>query len=301
MKKGMVFNIQRFCIHDGPGIRTTIFLKGCNLHCFWCHNPESLDPQPELQYFPDKCIACLKCVEVCPSKAHEVKNGKKIFDRSKCRLCFKCTELCYAEALVKCGRETGIDETVAECLKDKEFYEQSKGGVTASGGEPLLQVDFLTEVFKKLKKEKIHTAIETAGNVDFRVFEEILPFLDLIIMDVKAFDREIHKKGTGVENVRILENLKELTQKNVPFIIRIPIIRGVNDDLEDLKKIADMLKEMKNIQYVELLKFHTYAGGKYLSLGKEYKCDSIKEISPQDAEKIKQTLLKSTHKVVSRF
>jgi pyruvate formate lyase activating enzyme len=297
---GLIFNIQRFSIHDGPGIRTTVFFKGCNLHCLWCHNPESIETYPELQCFPNKCIGCLKCVEACKPGAHSVENGNKVFNRAKCALCFKCTEVCNAEVLIKSGREYTVDEVVKECLADKKFYDDSNGGVTASGGEPLLQADFLAEVFNRLKHEHVHTCIQTAGNVNFKTIEKVLPYTDLVMLDIKSGDPEKHKQFTGVSNKQILSNLDELNRKQVSLIIRIPVVPGVNDSPADMEQIAALVKD-KNVQYIELLKFHSYASGKYNSLGREYKCYVTEDVAPDKAMQIVEALSKSGKRIISNI
>ena len=200
--KAMLFDIQRGSYVDGPGIRTTVFFKGCNLDCKWCHNPESKSADRQMLFYSDKCTGCGKCVSVCPNK------GKK------CELCGKCALFCPRDARKLCGREYGIEEVMRELLRDKCFYENSGGGVTFSGGECMLQIDFLSEILRECKTEGIHTAVDTAGNVPFSYFERILPFTDLFLYDIKAISAEKHKEGTGADNARILENAKRLSEKS---------------------------------------------------------------------------------------
>lgn len=267
--KGLIFNIQRFSIHDGPGIRTTVFFKGCSLRCFWCHNPESIHPHPQIQLFLQKCIGCGKCFEICPVGAHCMIDGERVFLRELCRNCGKCAEICYADALVLAGKWLTAREVMDEVEKDKPFYENSDGGVTISGGEPLLQADFARALLEECKKEGLHTVVDTAGNVPWEAFEKVLPFTDLFLYDLKAADEEFHRHVTGAGNARILDNLKKLANSDKNIWIRIPIIPGVNDKVEEMEKLLMIIKELKQIEYVELLPFHRLGEGKYTSLDME--------------------------------
>lgn len=251
--KAMLFDIQRGSYVDGPGIRTTVFFKGCNLDCKWCHNPESKSADRQMLFYSDKCTGCGKCVSVCPNK------GKK------CELCGRCAFFCPRDARKLCGREYGIEEVMRELLRDKCFYENSGGGVTFSGGECMLQIDFLSEILRECKTEGIHTAVDTAGNVPFSYFERILPFTDLFLYDIKAFSAEKHKEGTGADNARILENAKRLSGKSKIFF-RIPVIGGFNDEETEMQKIADFLKDIY-YEKVELLPYHALGEHKYRALG----------------------------------
>ena len=254
MPKAMIFDIQRNSFVDGPGIRTTVFFKGCNLRCRWCHNPESQSFEKQMMFYKDKCTGCGKCREVCPNHLQS------------CDFCGKCELYCPAEARKICGREYTPAEVLAEVIKDKAFYENSGGGVTFSGGECMLQLDFLCEILEKCKSAGIHTAVDTAGNVPWKSFEKILPFTDLFLYDIKAFGAELHRKGTGVSNELILENLKNLSGRS-DIIIRIPVIGGYNDNDEEIRQIADFLKQIKIIK-VELLPYHAMGEHKYTALGR---------------------------------
>ena len=251
--KAMLFDIQRSSYVDGPGIRTTVFFKGCNLDCKWCHNPESQSADRQMLFYSDKCTGCGKCVSVCPNK------GKK------CELCGKCALFCPRDARKLCGREYGIEEVMRELLRDKCFYENSGGGVTFSGGECMLQIDFLSEILRECKTEGIHTAVDTAGNVPFSYFERILPFTDLFLYDIKAVSAEKHKEGTGADNARILENAKRLSGKS-KILFRVPVIGGFNDEETEMQKIADFLKDIY-YEKVELLPYHALGEHKYRALG----------------------------------
>ena len=212
MQRGIVTNIQRFSIHDGPGIRTTVFLKGCNLRCFWCHNPETLKPKAELQLFPDRCIGCGVCFDRCPQGAHVEVNGGRLFRRELCVACGTCVETCYAQSLVLVGESKTVEEVVEEVLRDRPFYERSDGGVTLSGGEPLLQLAFSRAILARCKEENLHTAIETAASFPWERIETILPVTDLVMMDIKLMDADKHRAATGVSNERILDSAQRLGQ-----------------------------------------------------------------------------------------
>lgn len=254
MNKANIFDIQRSSFVDGPGIRTTVFFKGCNLRCKWCHNPESQSFDKQMMFYKDKCTGCGKCREVCPNHLQS------------CDFCGKCELYCPAEARKICGREYTSDEVLAEVIKDKAFYDNSGGGVTFSGGECMLQLDFLCEILEKCKSAGIHTAVDTAGNVPWESFEKILPFTDLFLYDIKAFGAELHRKGTGVSNELILENLKNLSGR-ADIIVRIPVIGGYNDNDEEIRQIADFLKQIKIIK-AELLPYHAMGEHKYTALGR---------------------------------
>jgi pyruvate formate lyase activating enzyme len=279
--KGIVFNIQRFSIHDGPGVRTTVFLKGCNLSCFWCHNPEAALITPEIEFFPEKCIACGACVQTCQYAAQELVANERVYRRDLCQQCLECVDECFSGALVTAGRQSTSQEVLAEIERDRGYYQHSGGGVTFSGGEPMLQKDFLKEMLVMSRASGFHRAVDTAGNVPWEWLEEVLPETDLFLYDIKAFDREIHQKATGVGNQRILENLVRLDGTGKPIWIRIPVIPGVNDSLEEISQIAAYLAPLKSVQWVELLPFHTLGSEKYASLGKDYPARGLTPPSKQ--------------------
>ena len=252
-----IFDIQRSSYVDGPGIRTTVFFKGCNLHCAWCHNPESQSEKPQMLFYRNKCTGCGKCREKCPNALE------------KCELCGRCSLFCPHDAREICGREYTVDEVMREIVKDKAFYETSGGGVTFSGGECMLQIDFLEEILRKCKNAGIHTAVDTAGHVPYKRFEQIIPYTDLFLYDVKCFDSEKHSRYIGVGNELILENLKRLLSTNKPVWIRIPIIGAVNDTEEELQSIKRYLSSCGKPEKVELLPYHAMGEHKYAALGKE--------------------------------
>lgn len=256
MLTATIFDIERNSFVDGPGIRTTVFFKGCNLKCAWCHNPESHSAKPQMMFYRDKCTGCGKCKEVCP---HYLES---------CDLCGKCTAYCPVDARKVCGKKYSVDEVFAEIVKDKAYYENSGGGVTFSGGECMLQIDFLLEILKRCKENGIHTAVDTAGHIPFENFKCILPFTDLFLYDVKIFDPDKHKQYVGVGNELILENLKKLFTAGAKIWIRIPIITGVNDNIEEMKKIKGYLEKCGKAEKIELLPYHAMGENKYESLGK---------------------------------
>lgn len=284
--KGLIFDIKKFAVHDGPGIRTTVFLKGCPLSCWWCHNPESINPEPELVLFENKCIGCGECFKVCTQKAHEIlPDGTRVYHKEKCVLCGKCVEVCYAEALVMEGEEVTVEEVMIELRKDIPFYENSGGGITLSGGEPMFQHEFALAILKQCKAEGLHTAIDTSGQASWQIFEKILPYVDLVLYDLKHIDSEKHKVYTGVSNKLILKNLKKISEYGVPIEIRMPIIPGINDAKEELERAAQFLTEVGNITRVELLPYHKLGGSKYTRLDKEYK---LPDLEPPEKEKMNE-------------
>lgn len=284
--RGLIFDIKKFAVHDGPGIRTTVFLKGCPLNCWWCHNPESINPKPELVLFEDKCIGCDECFKVCPQNAHEIlSDGKRIYHREKCVLCGKCVEVCYAEALVMEGEEVTVEEVMVELRKDIPFYENSGGGITLSGGEPMFQHKFALAILKQCKIEGLHTAIDSSGQASWQIYEKVLPYVDLVLYDIKHIDSEKHKVYTGVSNRLILENLKRIGEYDVPVEIRMPIIPGINDAKDYITRAAKFLTGMKNITRVELLPYHKLGGSKYTRLEKEYK---LQDLEPPEVEKMNE-------------
>ena len=265
---GRYVNVKRFEIHDGDGIRTTLFLKGCPLRCLWCHNPEGLSPKAELGYYPHKCIGCGECVSACPQGAHYFENGKHVYNREKCIACGKCEEACLGNALVFYGKEITVGEILPKLTEDREFYKKSGGGVTVSGGEPLMQAEFVAALFLALKEQGINTALDSSLFAKREALEKVLPYTDTVLADVKAIDRELHKKLTGVDNTVILDNLRYLNEIGKPVEIRIPYIPGKNED--ELPKIAEALSGLGCIKKVKLLAYHDLSGTKYDSINMEY-------------------------------
>lgn len=267
MNTAKITDIKRFAVHDGDGIRTTVFFKGCPLKCVWCHNPETISSKTQLAYYEHKCISCGMCVKSCSEKAHNFKDGKHIFNNNLCTACGSCTEICLGDALKIYGKEYSADELYPLLTEDKDFYDNSGGGVTLSGGECLLQADFCAELLKKLKKENIHTAVDTCGFVHKKAFDKVIPYTDIFLYDIKALDEKIHINCTGQSNKIILENLKYLDSCGKKIEIRIPFVPEYNSS--ETNKIFEFLKDFKNIIKIRILAYHNYAGSKYKALSAE--------------------------------
>lgn len=282
--QGTIFNIQRFSLHDGPGIRTIIFFKGCALRCKWCSNPESHSPKPQILFVPMNCIHCNRCVQVCPKNAISVKDGKKVIDYNKCDMCGLCIENCCSGALEMSGRKVGVEELIQELKKDSVYYSQSGGGITLSGGETLLQPDFAAELLKACKQEGWNTAIETANFANRNALEKVMPYADLFLADLKIFDSEKHKYYTGQSNEKIIENIKYIAQSDKKIIIRIPIIPSVNDDVENMYNTVKFANSI-GIKEINLLPYHRLGINKYSYLGYDY---SLNEILPPPKEKMQE-------------
>lgn len=267
MTKGVVSNIKRFAVHDGGGIRTTVFLKGCSLKCVWCHNPEGISFKPQLAYYEHKCVHCGVCADVCPAGAHKMTENGHVFDREKCIGCGKCAEKCLGSALTFYGTEMTVEDLLPLLLEDKVFYENSGGGVTVSGGECLCQVDFCEELLKALKAEGVHVAIDTCGFVPKTTLDRIVPYADIFLYDIKAIDEDVHIKCTAHPNKQILENIQYLNSLGKSIEVRIPYVPEFNDNQID--KIAEFLKSFQNVKTVRVLAYHNHAVSKYRALGME--------------------------------
>ena len=265
---GIVFDIQRYSIHDGPGIRTTVFLKGCPLSCSWCQNPESQSKEPEMLFNISMCSGCGRCVEICPKNANIRAEAIVQLDRGVCVLCGECVDLCPNEARKIAGKEMTVEEVVREVLKDRMFYKTSGGGVTLSGGEATFQPGFAAAILKECKVQGLHTTLETCGYTSWPVLEQVVKYTDLVLFDIKHMDPVIHKEGTGMDNDIILENAKKVAQLK-PMRIRVPLIPGFNDSDEVVKEIAAFAASLPNQIDVDLLTYNPLGEGKYERLGKE--------------------------------
>jgi pyruvate formate lyase activating enzyme len=282
-QQGIIFNIQRFTIHDGPGVRTELFLKGCPLRCDWCSNPEGLLARVQPGVYKSKCISrkkCGACESVCPVEgALTFYRGKlTAIDREKCTGCMDCCDACPSEAIKVWGKVMSVEACMEEIRRDRGYYDRSGGGVTVSGGDPLLQSDFVAELFQACKAEGIHTCCESTFYIDWQAVEKVLPWTDLIISDIKHMDTEMHKKYTGVHNEKILENLVRLTQLGKELVLRIPVIPGVNDDMENIQTTADFILGPLGgrVRTLQLLSFMRLGEEKYQSLGMPYKMAEVK-------------------------
>jgi len=295
-EKGIIFDIQRFSINDGPGIRTLVFLKGCNLRCQWCSNPEGQRFKPDLFFQPEKCIGCQACIKVCPQEAIIIKKSQIFFLRELCKNCGKCAEVCYAEARVMKGKEMSVDEVIKEIIKDNAFYTRSQGGVTLGGGEPLLQADFVESIFKRCKERGLNTAIETAGHVPWENIEKAIPYTDLFLYDIKHMDPKVHKQYTGVDNQLILLNLKKLAKKAASIIVRTPVIPGFNNTEIEISDIAKYVAKL-GIKELDLLPYHNYGKNKYNLLGRDYLFKNDKILNEKEVEKFKVVVLEQGLKV----
>ncbi len=295
--KGIVTDVQRFSLHDGPGIRTTVFLKGCNLNCAWCHNPETIQAKPELLYYGDKCIGCLTCTEVCPTGAQRVVNGKHLFTRDICIHCGRCADVCYPGAAVMAGREIEANDILEEVELDMEYYQRSGGGVTITGGEVLAQKEFTFELLNLCRKKKIHTAIETNMASPWETIKHLLSVTDLVMLDIKHMDDGEHQKWTGKGNHLILENIRRLSKEPVALIARTPVIPGVNDQDEVIRQIGSYISPFPNLLYYELLSFNPFGDSKYGALGIENRFKTAKGTTDERMGALAETASKFGFKV----
>jgi len=267
-KKGLIFDIKKFAVHDGPGIRSTVFFKGCPLRCLWCHNPEGISPSREVMAFSSRCLSgCRDCIAACPRGAIARNSRGIVLDRPRCDGCGACAEACPAEALQMAGRPVTSTEVMAELAKDEPFYRDSRGGVTFSGGEPLQQPAFLRELLERCRARKFHTAVDTSGHAPFAAFERILPLTDLFLFDLKIVDDRAHKRLTGVSNRLLLDNLRKLSRSGCALAIRVPLVPGCNDAAADLEQLAGFCAALPASHPVHLLPYHRGYGGKIKRLG----------------------------------
>jgi glycyl-radical enzyme activating protein len=267
---GLVFDIHRFSLNDGPGIRTTVFLKGCPLHCEWCHNPESQSYVPQLSFNPDKCMDCFECVKACPNGVHQNLNGKHVVNWENCTTSGECVKVCAYDALKIIGDEYRISEIINEVIKDKKYYDKSGGGITISGGEPLAQFEFTKALLIAAKGEGIHTCVDTCGMTTPDNLKEILPYADLFLFDYKLTDNSKHKALTGAGNKQVLKSLDFLIEHGANVILRCPLIPDINDEAEHLNGIADIIKKYPALKGVELIPYHSMGRDKAGHIGKEY-------------------------------
>ncbi|MCL5986862.1 MAG: glycyl-radical enzyme activating protein [Actinobacteria bacterium] len=267
--KGFIFDIKRMALHDGPGIRTTVFLKGCNMSCKWCHNPESISSKLELLFNASKCIMCRKCKEVCERGVHEFMEERHIVNREKCNQCGDCARECPSQALEMCGEGMSVTEVMNIVMRDEIFYKNSGGGITISGGEPLCQPDFTFALLKEAKKRGLHTVLDTNGNYSWEKIEPMLPYIDLIRFDLKHINSDIHRSFTGTSNSLILENLRRLAEDDHKLVVSYPMIPGVNDSIGNLKNMMKIIKALPSRVCVDVVPYHDLYLSKLEKLGKK--------------------------------
>lgn len=286
---GVIFDIKKFAVHDGPGIRTTVFMKGCPLNCIWCHNPEGINISKEIIYYDFKCLNCQKCVQICPNDAIYKKDDKFVTIDQKCDICQKCIEVCPTSSRQIIGQDISVEKLISDIERDFIYFDSSSGGVTFSGGEPFMQPDFLKQILLECKNRDIHTAVDTSGYVRLEIFEKIIDNVDLFLYDLKLLDDKKHKFYCGTSNSLIKSNLKKLTQLKKDAIIRYSVIPNITDTDENVKLFIDFISNLKNICEVDLLPFHNVSE-KYVRLGKEYKMNDTKSPSNNTLRLIQKNL-----------
>lgn len=288
--QGMIFDIKHYAIHDGPGIRTTVFLKGCSLRCHWCANPESQLSGPELMFDDTLCRKCRACANICPNGAVEFIDNHRLFIRSRCLGCGQCVEACKFEALKMCGYLIDAHTLWEQVKDDRIFWDRSGGGVTLSGGEPLLQHEFAQQFLSLCREHHVHTAIETCGHVPESQFASVLSFADLIIFDFKLENSELHQESTGFHNTLIKNNLDHALKSNTNVLVRMPLIRDYNDMPEELKRLARFIEKRRPGVGFEMLPYHRLGEKKYERLGRQYKLENIEAVSPRELQMAKEGL-----------
>ncbi|MCR4431331.1 MAG: glycyl-radical enzyme activating protein [Tepidanaerobacteraceae bacterium] len=300
MSSGIICEIERYAISDGPGIRTLVFIKGCPLRCKWCSNPETQRPLPEIYYHEDACTFCRRCIKACPCgaiKADDVRH-KVVTDRDICKGCGRCVPACPARARSIVGVFKTVQELMEEIKKDLTFYESSGGGVTLSGGEMLFSHDFALEVLKACKEEYIDTAIETSGYASWDVLEKLLPYVDHVLIDIKHMDPISHKQWTGVSNDLILDNIKKIDAKGKDYVLRVPLIPGINDGEENIKRLKSFTEELNNLHEIHLLPYHALGRIKYTYLERAYELGELKKHTKDEINKIASMLHMKEVKVI---
>jgi len=289
--KGYIFDIQRYSINDGPGIRTTVFLKECPLRCLWCDNPESQEIRPELFYFKSLCVKCLRCIKVCPVGANKITNDSNIeIDRELCKVCGACVEACLDEARAISGRLISVEEVIEIVKKDALFYRNSGGGITLSGGEPCCQPLFAINLLEQSHQCGFHTTLDTTGYAPWEVFESIVRHADLVLYDIKHVDPQRHKELTGVDNKLILDNLKRIILQKIQVIVRVPLIPGLNDSDDNIRRLGEFVVDLDSRIEVDLLPYHPLGTSKYSRLGREYMLSGTVQFREEEVEKIQQRL-----------
>jgi pyruvate formate lyase activating enzyme len=290
MRTGVVFNIQKYSIHDGPGIRTTVFLKGCTLRCWWCHNPESQAVEPEVSLTENLCTQCGQCVEVCPQSNGAQSAILPYVDRQRCIRCGQCVAVCATGARAMVGQSKSVDDVMAEVLKDRIFYDESGGGMTLSGGEPLMQPAFCRAVLEACRSEAVHSAVDTCGYVESQDLLAVAPLTDLFLYDIKVMDEQRHLEHTGASNGLILENLRALSRVHDNIWVRIPVVPGLNDNVQDLQEAARFCATLDGVRQVNLLPHHELGSHKSERIGKAMPVVSVASPSPQQMETLAEAI-----------
>ncbi len=290
---GLVFNIQRYSIQDGPGIRTTVFFKGCPLACAWCSNPESIQPYPEIMVRDANCIRCGNCVNECPRGASQISDGQRVIDFSLCDNCMRCVEVCTARAIVGAGERKSVAEIIDTVLRDAAYYKSTGGGLTLSGGEPLWQWRFASELAKTARNHGIHVALDTSGFASWKALSAVIQHVDLVLYDIKHLDARQHKKYTGVSNLKILDNLGAIMRETTATVwVRVPLIPAFNDTEEAISAIGTFLHSLERpIERVSILPFHQYGAAKYSALGRPYLWSGRSAVSMEKVKVLKNCLM----------
>ena len=288
---GIVFDLEKFAVVDGPGIRTAVFLKGCPLKCIWCHNPESQESKPQTLYSPNLCIRCGSCIRACSEDALSMGADGIEVERSRCRHELLCAKACMTGAMKQSGKVMTAEAVYEEAVKNKNFYRNSNGGVTLSGGEPLMQWEFVKEIFRLCRADGIHTALDTCGYADASHLQEVLTYTDLVMYDLKTMDSSLHKKFTGVPNDKILENLKLVAKSGVPYIVRIPLIPRHNATMENITATGEFLKGLQKPTHIEILPYHNMAKTKYDWIKGQYELNELEYLTEEEIDPF-ATLLK---------
>jgi pyruvate formate lyase activating enzyme len=283
VSSGIIFDIKKFSLHDGPGIRTTIFFKGCGLRCWWCHNPESQHRKPELLLRSELCIQCGACAAECPQGAIQWDGAQFVTDRESCDRCGTCVTTCTADAREIVGREMTVEQVIAEVLTDTVFYDESGGGVTFSGGEPLLQDEFLLDLLRVCKDHDLHTAVDTCGFANPETLDRVRPYVDLFLYDLKVMDDARHREVTGASNRLILDNLRRLAEYDHPVVLRVPIIPQINDDEENLRQMGALVNSLPNTTQVDILAYHKLGMDKHERLNRP---NPMPETAPPSADEM---------------